>query len=538
MGTGLFKAPGPRVSDQYRERTVKVVDKVFRLSDLDRECSLDQFKGATICFGHFNTIHPGHVRYFRTAREHSETLIVALEGDAQLPPNQRQNIFPEEDRAQSLAALDLIDYIVILDSGPLEDFLRSTPFSTLVLGKEFEDIRAPKVALAVAVVNSKSASVIYDAGETHYASSELFSGAAGDLETHRWQAFNQALKAQAISLPEIFSKLSHSGRPHILVIGDTIVDRYVACDPIGMSNEAPLVVVKEMETHDYVGGAGIVAAHIAALGAQSTFLSVTGNDDIASFIAGSMTDMDVESVLLVDASRPTTLKIRYLVENQKLFRVSRLKEHSLSREREDRLIAEIKAREKIIDSILISDFVYGVITPRILDTVRAVAAKQNIQVFGDLQCSSQVGNILKFEDFSLICPTEREARIALGNHSDGVEFVANLLIQATGSANMVLKLGGDGFIAYEGLNQRDDCLSRQHFPALSANPVDVTGAGDALLAAMASCMTCGLSLMQASAFASCVSAIAVQTVGNRPIDIRQVYRFYSHHLDNGLIDAV
>jgi sugar/nucleoside kinase (ribokinase family) len=68
--------------------------------------------------------------------------------------------------------------------------------------------------------------------------------------------------------------------------------------------------------------------------------------------------------------------------------------------------------------------------------------------------------------------------------------------------------------------------------------VDVAGAGDALLAAMATGLARGLSLMQASALACCVSAIAVQTVGNRPISLSQVRRFYSQHLNKGLIDAV
>ncbi len=427
---------------------------------------------------------------------------------------------------------------MILDSGPLEEFVGLVSLSALVLGREFEDVRAFKVATAVDAVRTRGDKVVYDAGETHYASSDLFFGTADDLQRQRWKAFNLALKAQDVSLPKVFEAFDHRRRPHILIIGDTIVDRYVACDPVGMSSEAPVVVVKEMETHDYVGGAGIVAAHIAALGAQSTFLSVTGHDDRASFLAKSMDDMGVESVLLEDASRPTTFKIRYLVDNQKLFRVSRLKEHDLSREKEDFLINEINTRAAGMDGILVSDFVYGVITRRILDTVRIVSAKHNIPVFGDLQCSSQVGNILKFEGFSLICPTEREARIALANHNDGVEFVANLLIQKTRSANTVLKLGGEGFIAYEGQHEEEGFLQRQHFPALSANPVDVTGAGDALLAAMASCLTRGLSLMQASAFASCVSAIAVQTVGNRPINLQQVRSFYSHHVDNGMIDAV
>ena len=502
------------------------MSSILRLSELDPKTNRCDLSGATVCFGHFNIIHPGHIRYFRTAKEYGSTLVVALEGDAQLPDNERQNVFPEWERAQSLISIELIDFVVILDVGTLEDFVNQVKFRSLVLGREFQEVRASKVAGAVNVVQESGGKVIYDPGETHYASLELFSRSKDDLESSRWVNFESTLKSNDISLPSLFAKLKNQPPGHILVIGDTIVDRYIACDPVGMSNEAPVVVVKELETRDYIGGAGIVAAHIAALGAKSTLVSVTGEDDAASFCLDELSRSGVNPILFRDISRPTTLKLRYLVENQKLFRVSRLKEHSLSREHEDRLIAEISDQASKVNGILVSDFVYGVITPRVLNAIRRIATEKTLPLFGDLQCSSQVGNVLKFEGFSLICPTEREARIALANHDDGVEYVANLLIQKTGSKNTILKLGADGFIAYEDLQDDEGFLKRQHFPALSANPIDVTGAGDALLATMACCVSSGLSVMEASAVACCVSAIAVQTIGNKPIGLGQAEKFY------------
>ena len=508
--------------------------KVLSLSELSSPTAYVVLSGAVLCFGHFNTIHPGHVRYFRSARQYGTPLVVALEGDNQLPESERARVFAESERAHAVAALDMVDYVVILDTGPLEALVQKMTPAALVLGKEFEYSRASKVSSAVAEVRTQGADVHYDAGEIHYASTELFHSSPGELEIERWRMFQSAQKNQKVALSEMFSTLSQSKPPRTLVVGDTIVDRYVACDPVGMSNEAPVVVVKELETQDYVGGAGIVAAHVAALGAQCTYISVTGVDNRAEFVASSLDDFGVDAQIVVDASRPTTFKIRYLVENQKLFRVSYLKEHSIPAHVETQLVQKIADMAPNVDSILVSDFVYGVITPRIIETLLSVSREQKIPIFGDLQCSSQVGNILKFQNFDLICPTEREARIALSNHDDGVEYVANLLMGKTNSANMILKLGAEGFIAYAG-EGNGELLQRQHFPALTVNPVDVAGAGDALLAAMSVGLTYGLSLMQASALACCASAIAVQTVGNRPVGLDQVKRFFYQR--DGLIDA-
>ena len=91
-----------------------------------------------------------------------------------------------------------------------------------------------------------------------------------------------------------------------------------------------------------------------------------------------------------------------------------------------------------LDGILISDFVYGVITENILKEIQSLAKQKNILLFGDLQCSSQVGNVAKFKNFDVICPTEREARIALGNQHHGVEQIANMLLEETQSKNLGL----------------------------------------------------------------------------------------------------
>ena len=71
-------------------------------SDLDRKVLSD----AVLCFGHFNAIHPGHIRYFRTARQYGAPLVVALESDSQLPDAERSSAFPERERAHAVAALE------------------------------------------------------------------------------------------------------------------------------------------------------------------------------------------------------------------------------------------------------------------------------------------------------------------------------------------------------------------------------------------------------------------------------------------------
>ena len=114
----------------------------------------------------------------------------------------------------------------------------------------------------------------------------------------------------------------------LIVLGDTIVDEYAACEALGMSAEAPVVVVRELANRNFIGAAAVVAAHIRALGAEVDLVSVVGEDSSASFVHEKLKSLGIGNKLVVDRSRPTTFKKRYLVENQKLFRVSKLEQHA------------------------------------------------------------------------------------------------------------------------------------------------------------------------------------------------------------------
>ncbi|HIE84342.1 MAG TPA: ADP-heptose synthase, partial [Dehalococcoidia bacterium] len=87
---------------------------IFTFSEMGRKIDPNLFSGAALVFGHFNVIHPGHIRYFQTAKDHGRTLIVAIEGDGQLSGLERQKVFSEKDRAQAIASLELIDAVIIL----------------------------------------------------------------------------------------------------------------------------------------------------------------------------------------------------------------------------------------------------------------------------------------------------------------------------------------------------------------------------------------------------------------------------------------
>jgi rfaE bifunctional protein kinase chain/domain len=493
-----------------------IENKIIKLE----EASHSKGESVVLCHGHFNIIHPGHIRYLDYARKQGTELIVSIQGDASFIKSDLKHHFIEAERASGVASIQTVDQVVLLGEGSLEKLIKVLKPEVLVLGKEFEYERDDQVRFAVQIMEEQGGEVLFHAGETHYASADLLKDNLPDLHEQHTNQFKLTCSRQKIKLEELQECIDNFKDASLLVIGDTIVDQYVACDALGMSAEAPVVVVRELDTREYAGGAAIVAMHVRSLGAECRYISVVGQDENAEIVKSDLDRLGVQHVLVGDNSRPTTFKIRYLVNNQKMFRVSRMKEHGLSQQVEDKIIEEIKVAAPKIKGILVSDFVYGFITPRILQTIAELSEKHHLMLFGDLQCSSQVGNVAKFKNFELLCPTEREARIAIGTQDEGIEWVANTLMRQTNSRNLIMKLGGEGFIAYE--TETDGFINRQHFPALSINPVDVSGAGDSLLAVLSVGLSSGATLMQSSAIGAGMASLAVQKVGNIPVSNKQL----------------
>ena len=466
------------------------------------------WNGCVLAYGHFNTIHPGHIRYLRHARGLGDQLVVALIGDEKtgFP-------FKQHERAEALSLLGIADGVLLLEANELNKAIEALKPEVLVLGNEYK--HNAEIQTTLVQQRQLGGTVQFHAGDVHYATTELLSGSERDLRQQRRSLFQAACRRQGIEQAQLLNAINSWGNTRLIVLGDTIVDQYAACEAIGMSAEAPVVVVRELEHKNFIGGAAVVAAHISALGAQCDFISVVGADGTAELVRQELAVQGIGDGLSTDPSRPTTFKKRYVVENQKLFRVSRLEDHNLDADVEDQLIARLQKLAPHARGIVVSDFVYGVVTPRVLEVVHQLAEKHNLLLFGDLQCSSQVGSVTRFEKFSLLCPNEREARLALQDKTSGLEQLSQRLLQVTGSERLVMKLGPEGFIAYD--REPDGLLSNQAFPALSVNPLDVAGAGDSLLALFATGLASGQAMMPTAALACCMAALAVETMGNTPI---------------------
>ena len=309
-------------------------------------------------------------------------------------------------------------------------------------------------------------------------------------------------------------------------MGDVIIDQYIDCFPLGMSQEEPTLVVSPQETKDFLGGAGIVASHAAQLGASVRFISIAGHDQARDFAASELDRFSVDYSFIVDSARPTTLKQRFRSHGKSLLRVSTLSQQAISDHLQRIILSEFEQIAEDIDVLVFSDFNYGCLPQPLVDRVIEICKHHKVMISADSQSSSQFGDVSRFKGADLITPTEREARLALQNYDDGLVVLADKLMAKTSAQNILLKLGSDGMIAQ--LAQKSELMPHtERLDALNPNPVDVSGAGDSVLITASLALAAGANLWQASLLGSIAAFIQVGRVGNIPITSSEITQVLS-----------
>jgi rfaE bifunctional protein kinase chain/domain len=309
----------------------------------------------------------------------------------------------------------------------------------------------------------------------------------------------------------------------VCVVGDLIIDEYITCQPLGMSQEDPTIVVTPIDTVRFIGGAGIVAAHAAGMGARVQFISVTGADKPGEFAQTELASAGVSARFLTDDSRPTTLKQRYRCRGTTLLRVSHLHQGAIPVQLQTRLLNQTEEAIQGVDLLVFSDFNYGCLPQPVVDKITAMAKARRVMVAADSQSSSQMGNIGRFRGMDLITPTEHEARLSTRNSEAGLVVLAEELRQQSSAQNVLLKMGEEGLLIHAGNGAGNQWLT-DRIAALNAAPRDVAGAGDSLLIASALTLASGGDIWEAACVGSLAAAVQVGRIGNTPLRTEDLLR--------------
>lgn len=470
--------------------------------------------GTVFVSGNFNVLHPGHLRLFRFAKEIGDRLIVGVQSDRIGGPAVH---IPEGLRLEGLESNSYVDECFLVDE-PVADVVDRLRPDVVLKGREHE--RRPNEEAAV--LDTYGGQLVFSSGEAVISSLDLIRKDALADSKRMTLLPSEYLTRHGIGASGIRSALNRFGELGVCVIGDLIIDEYVTCDALGMSQEDPTVVVTPVDTRRFLGGAGVVAAHAASLGAKTYFLGVAGDDDVRHFAVDELESGGVDATLFTDVTRPTTLKQRFRAGGMTLLRVSYLHQGSVEVRLQEQLLDRFDELIEDCGLLVLSDFNYGCLPQALVDELCSRARSAGLFIAADSQSSSQFGDVARFAGVDLLTPTEHEARVSLREHEDGLVVLAERLRVRSGATNIILKLGAEGALLH--FESSDGDFLTDRIPPLNSLPQDVAGAGDSMLITAAMALGVGASPWEATYIGSIAAAVQIGRVGNIPLQMFDLIR--------------
>lgn len=456
--------------------------------------------------GNFNIIHSGHIRLFKYAKEIAHHLIVGVNGD-KITPNIK--LLSEKLRFEGIKSINFVDDVIICNE-PIHKIIQKLKPDLVLKGKEYENI----YNVEQKVVDKIRSKLIFSSGDSHLSSTTLIRDYAKELLNEKISIQTEFLKRNNISKKLIFEVVEQFKDKKVCVIGDIIIDKYINCEALGMSQEEPLVTMKPVGSELFIGGAGIVASHSSMLGAKTTLYSVLSKDSNARFAEKKLLEFGVKTKIFKDENRVTTIKTRYLHAKKTIFKTSNLNSDTISQQLIEDIIESFKKNVNKFDIIVFSDFNYGVLPEILVQKIIKIAKKNKLKIVADSQSSSQIGDIIKFKNSDLILPTEREARISMKDENSGIIILTDKLFNKIKFKYCILKMGSDGILIYY---YRNKIKITEKIKSMAKNVVDVAGAGDSLLITSAIAMSINNNILISSFLGSIAAAIQVSRIGNIPI---------------------
>ena len=503
-------------------------EKIKNLEELPILFSKLKSEGKKIvhCHGVFDLLHVGHVKHFKEAKNFGDILIVSITPDEFVNKGPGRPAFSTALRLEALSALESVDYVVANKWPTAEEIIKIIQPNVYCKGPDYKnhlDDITGKITEEESVVKSVGGKIMYTDDITFSSSSLL--NKFGNIYSKEQELFIRNIEDK-YSFEMIQKKLEGINKLKVLVIGETIIDQYVFCEALGKSGKEPVLVLRDLETQEYLGGSLAIARHLSSFCETVSVLSFLGKDnEYKSFIENNIEE-NINLNFFNKNDSPTIVKRRFVdyVDRKKVLGVYSINDDLLEESEEDKFIKSFDKLSKEHDLIIISDYGHGIITHRIAEHI------SNSDKFVSLNAQVNAANIgthsiRKYHDVNCLIINESELRHELRQREGNVEEMANTLKNIINTKYITVTQGKNGAFLING-----DIVSERS-PGFAAQVIDKIGSGDALLALLSVCLYSNFEEKLSLFIGSLAAAQSVETIGNSvPVSKLKLLKIISHLL--------
>ena len=487
--------------------------KILLLEDLKKIIVNKKKDGKKIvlCHGVFDLLHIGHINHFKEAKSFGDILVVTITSDQYVYKGPNRPAFNEHNRLSAVAALDIVDFVALNRNPSAIPVIEELKPNIYCKGPDYKNHKndiSGEIRNEINAVKKNGGKTIYTKGIT-FSSSKLLNK-YGEIYTDQQKSLINRIKkkyqfSQIRKLIETFKKV------RVLVIGETIIDQYVFCEALGKSGKEPVLVLRDLNTEEYLGGAAALSRHISPFCSKITLLSMVGEKgDYLNKIKKKL-PKNVNFKYIKKNNSPTILKRRFLdnISKNKVLGVYKINDEILS-QKQDKLFGNIlKSMVPKYDLVIVSDYGHGLISKKSANLIC------NLSKYVALNAQVNAANVgyhsmRNYKNINCVIINETEIRHEMRNKNDKIESLMKKLSIKQNIKNLIVTRGNQGSILYNQKNKKINFCG-----AYAKTAVDKIGAGDAMLSIIALCLKCGFDKDLALITGSFAAAQSVETIGNK-----------------------
>ncbi len=458
-------------------------DKVISLEDLVPILERARQSGKTIvqCHGVFDLLHPGHIRHFEKAKQLGDILVVTLTRDEYVNKGPGRPAFTLQLRAESVAALGSVDYVSFTQAPTAVEAIRLVKPAFYVKGTDYED----KSADLTRGIYAEEKAVKEVGGEIYFTHDITFSSTEilnKNFAIYPEQAHKYLKDFRKKYSPEnIIDQLQALKDLKVLVIGDTIVDEYHYCQPLGKSPKETIVSTKFLEDEGFAGGVLACANHVSSFVGEVHLVTVLGAQDTRQEFIESQLSANVRSKFFVRPDASTNIKRRYVEPAflTKMFQIAFLNDTELPPKLNAEICTYLENTLGDYDLVIVADYGHGFIS----ESIKKVLCDKSPFLAINVQTNSanQGYNLVtKYPRADYISIDEPELRLAMQQRYRPIkELVEEFAAKFPGTVVTITR-GHNGSMTITPEN-----YPGTHFfeaASVSSRVVDRVGAGDAYFA--------------------------------------------------------
>ena len=487
--------------------------KIYSLEKLQRVLNKEKAKGKKIvlCHGVFDLLHIGHIKHFKEAKSFGDILVVTLTPDIYVNKGPKRPAFKEKLRVEAIASLYIVDYVALNVTPTAVSVIQKIRPNIYCKGSDYKDHKndiSGQIKREINAVDKVGGKIVYTEGLT-FSSSRLINSYSDSHSASQKQLIKRIKKKYTFGKIKKF--IDEFKKIKILIIGETIIDQYIFCEALGKSGKEPILVLRDIKTEEYLGGAVALARHLSAFCNHISLVSMVGEKGEYLREIKKKLPKNVNYKYIRKENSPTILKRRFLdyISNNKVLGVYKINDDILANKQDKIFYNILNKMLPKYDLVIVSDYGHGLISKR---TASLICKNSKYLALNAQINSANIGShsMRNYKNADCLIVNEREIQHEMRDRNRKTEILMKKLSFQQKIKNTIVTRGKEGALMYNRkVNKFNLC------EAFAETAVDKTGAGDAMLSLVSLCLKNKFPNELALLVGSLAAAESTESIGNK-----------------------